>query len=126
VFDARSLPNPGREARFKQQTGRDAGVIEYLRAEESVSQFAENAFALVDASVAAYQRRGFKDLMVSFGCTGGQHRSVYLAEQLAKHLAGKGGVEVVLRHQELERIEHMGQEGEGTPHGQQGAETQAV
>jgi RNase adaptor protein for sRNA GlmZ degradation len=109
VFDGRSLPNPGREEQFKQLTGRDAAVIDYLRAEESVHQFAENAFALVDASVAAYQRRGFKDLMVSFGCTGGQHRSVYLAEQLAKHLAGKGGVEVVLLHQELERIEHLGQ-----------------
>jgi aminoglycoside/choline kinase family phosphotransferase len=126
VFDGRSLPNPGREARFKQLTGRDAAVIDYLRAEESVSEFAENAFALVDATVAAYQRRGFKDLMVSFGCTGGQHRSVYLAEQLAKHLAGKGGVEVVLRHQELERIEHLGQEDVGTPREQHGSETQAV
>jgi aminoglycoside/choline kinase family phosphotransferase len=126
VFDGRSLPNPGREERFKQLTGRDAAVIEYLRAEESVSQFAENAFALVDASVAAYQRRGFKDLMVSFGCTGGQHRSVYLAEQLAKHLAGKGGVEVVLRHQELERIEHLGQADDGTRHAQPGPETQTV
>jgi aminoglycoside/choline kinase family phosphotransferase len=105
VFDARSLPNPGREERFKQQTGRDAGVIEYLRAEESVAQFAENAFALVDASVAAYQRRGFKDLMVSFGCTGGQHRSVYLAELLGKHLSGKAGVEAVVRHLNLEQRE---------------------
>jgi len=113
VFDGRSLPNPGREERFKQLTGKDAAVIDYLRAEESVSQFAENAFALVDASVAAYQRRGFKDLMVSFGCTGGQHRSVYLAELLAKHLAAKGGVEVVLLHQELERIEGLGQSGGG-------------
>jgi RNase adaptor protein for sRNA GlmZ degradation len=91
-----------------------------------VSQFAENAFALVDASVAAYQRRGFKDLMVSFGCTGGQHRSVYLAEQLAKHLAGQGGVEVELRHQELERIEHLGQANEWTRHEQDGPESQAV
>ena len=121
VFDARSLPNPGREERFKQLTGRDAGVIEYLRAEESVAQFAENAFALVDASVAAYQRRGFKDLMVSFGCTGGQHRSVYLAELLAKHLAGKAGVEVVVRHLNLEQRELDRAEGE-----RQGAETQAV
>ena len=107
VFDGRSLPNPGREERFKQLTGKDAAVIDYLRAEESVGQFAENAFALVDASVAAYQRRGFKDLMVSFGCTGGQHRSVYLAELLAKHLAGKGGVAVVLRHQEPVSYTHL-------------------
>jgi RNase adaptor protein for sRNA GlmZ degradation len=56
----------------------------------------------VDASVGNYQRRGFKSLMVSFGCTGGRHRSVYLAEQLAKHLRGRSGVEVVVRHLELE------------------------
>ena len=128
VFDARSLPNPGREERFKQLTGRDAAVIDYLRAEESVQQFAENAFALVDASVAAYQRRGFKDLMVSFGCTGGQHRSVYLAEQLAKHLGGKGGVEVVVRHLNLERmeLERAKSVGDGLGLATQSVETQAV
>jgi RNase adaptor protein for sRNA GlmZ degradation len=60
--------------------------------------------SLVDASVSTYQRRGFKHLMVSFGCTGGQHRSVYLAEQLAKHLRGKDGVEVVVRHREQEQL----------------------
>jgi RNase adaptor protein for sRNA GlmZ degradation len=66
--------------------------------------------SLVDGSVNAYQRRGFKSLMVSFGCTGGQHRSVYLAEQLANHLRGNGGVEVVVRHMELEK---MGLEKQG-------------
>jgi RNase adaptor protein for sRNA GlmZ degradation len=58
--------------------------------------------SLVDASVENYQARGFKNLMVSFGCTGGQHRSVYLAEQLARRLRGRGGVDVVVRHRELE------------------------
>jgi RNase adaptor protein for sRNA GlmZ degradation len=59
--------------------------------------------ALVDASVSNYQRRGFKHLMVSFGCTGGQHRSVYLAEQVAKRLSGRSGVKVVLQHREQEK-----------------------
>ena len=102
VFDGRSLPNPGREERFKTLTGRDAPVIDYLNQQESVHQFLASVMSLVDASVSEYQRRGFKSLMVSFGCTGGQHRSVYLAEQLAKRLRGRNGVEVVVRHRELE------------------------
>jgi hypothetical protein len=104
VFDVRSLPNPGREERFKALTGKDAPVIEYLNQQESVHQYIANAAALVDASISNYQSRGFRNLTVSFGCTGGQHRSVYLAEQLAKHLRGTAGVEVVLRHTELEKM----------------------
>ena len=102
VFDCRSLPNPGREARFKPLTGKDAPVMEYLNQQESVHQFLASAMLLVDASLSNYQSRGFKHLMVSFGCTGGQHRSVYLAEQLAKHLRARNGAEVVVRHLELE------------------------
>jgi RNase adaptor protein for sRNA GlmZ degradation len=102
VFDARSVPNPGREERFKPLTGKDAPVIEYLNQHESVHQFLASVISLVDASVSEYQRRGFTSLTVSFGCTGGQHRSVYFAEQLAKHLRGRNGVEVVLRHLEQE------------------------
>jgi len=104
VFDGRSLPNPGREERFKLLTGRDAPVIDYLNQQESVHQFLASVMSLVDASVNSYQRRGFKHLMVSFGCTGGQHRSVYLAEQVAKRLRGRNGIEVVLQHRELERM----------------------
>jgi aminoglycoside/choline kinase family phosphotransferase len=102
VFDGRSLPNPGREERFKALTGRDAPVIEYLNQQESVHQFFASVLSLVDASITEYQRRHFKNLMVSFGCTGGQHRSVYLAEQLAKRLRNRPGVEVALHHRELE------------------------
>jgi len=102
VFDGRSLPNPGREDRFKVLTGKDAPVIDYLNQQESVHQFLASVMSLVDASVSEYQRRGFKSLTVSFGCTGGQHRSVYLAEQLAKRLRGRNGVDVVVRHRELE------------------------
>ena len=105
VFDGRSLPNPGREERFKTLTGRDAPVIDYLNQQESVHQFLASVMSLVDASVSNYRQRGFKNLMVSFGCTGGQHRSVYLAEQVAKRLRGRAGVEVVLSHRELERME---------------------
>ncbi len=103
VFDARGLPNPGREERFKSLTGKDAPVIEYLEQHPSVHQYLSHAEALVDGSVSNYQQRGFKNLMVSFGCTGGQHRSVYLAESLAKHLRSQG-IDVILRHRELEKM----------------------
>jgi hypothetical protein len=102
VFDARSVPNPGREERFKALTGKDAPVIEYLNQQESAHQFLGSVMSLVDASVKTYQNRGFTSLTVSFGCTGGQHRSVYFAEQLAKRLDGRSGVEVVVRHLEME------------------------
>jgi aminoglycoside/choline kinase family phosphotransferase len=102
VFDARSLPNPGREERFKRLTGGDAPVVEYLRDDANVRQFVANVSALVDSAVENYGRRGFRNLMVSFGCTGGQHRSVFLANELARHLRAKGvGVEV--RHLEQEK-----------------------
>jgi aminoglycoside/choline kinase family phosphotransferase len=104
VFDARSLPNPGREEQFRSLSGRDAPVIEYLDRQESVHQFLSHAISLIDASVANYRQRGFSSLMVSFGCTGGQHRSVYLAEQLAEHLRSVNGIEVVVRHIELENL----------------------
>jgi aminoglycoside/choline kinase family phosphotransferase len=104
VFDGRSLPNPGREERFKALTGKDTPVIEYLNQQESVHQFLASVMSLVDASVASYRERGFKNLMVSFGCTGGQHRSVYLAEQLAKHFRAGNGVEVAVRHLQLEKM----------------------
>ena len=104
VFDGRSLPNPGREERFESLSGRDAPVVEYLNQQESVHQFLASVMSLVDASVSNYQQRGFKNLMVSFGCTGGQHRSVYLAEQVAKRLRGRPGLEVVVTHRELERL----------------------
>jgi aminoglycoside/choline kinase family phosphotransferase len=100
VFDARALPNPGREERFKRLSGQDAAVVEYLEKVPRVEQFLDAAMALVEPSVEEYRRRGFHNLMVSFGCTGGQHRSVYLAEAMAKRLREQCGVQVVLRHRE--------------------------
>jgi aminoglycoside/choline kinase family phosphotransferase len=104
VFDGRSLPNPGREERFKPLTGKDAPVMEYLNQQESVHQYLASVMSLTDASISSYQQRGFKNLMVSFGCTGGQHRSVYLAEQFAKRLQGKSGITVEVRHLGLEQL----------------------
>jgi len=104
VFDARSLPNPGREAEFRQLTGRDAPVIAYLDRQPSVHEFFHAACALVDSSVVNYRQRNFSNLMVCFGCTGGQHRSVYLAERMAGHLRKETGITVELRHVQLERL----------------------
>lgn len=104
VFDTRGIPNPGREERFKALIGKDRPVVEYLEQQESARKFLANVTSLVDASLANYQQRGFRNLMVSFGCTGGQHRSVYMAEQLAQHLRNKNGVEVAVRHLELEKL----------------------
>jgi len=104
VFDCRSVPNPGREERFKNLTGKDAPVIQYLVQQEASHQFLANVLSLVETSVTVYQNRGFKNLMVSFGCTGGRHRSVYFAEQLAKHFRGRTGLDVVVLHLGLESL----------------------
>jgi len=105
VFDARSLPNPGRDERFKSATGKDANVIEYLETQEAVRQFVGHAIALVDGAVDNYVHRGFKSLSLWFGCTGGRHRSVYLAEQLARHLRAREGLDVIVKHRELEKLD---------------------
>jgi aminoglycoside/choline kinase family phosphotransferase len=102
IFDARSIPNPGREEQFKKLTGKDQPVIDYLNQQESMHQFYASAKSLVDLSVKNYLARNFQNLMVAFGCTGGQHRSVFLAEQMARHLRTIPGVEVTLEHREQE------------------------
>jgi aminoglycoside/choline kinase family phosphotransferase len=104
VFDCRYLPNPGREAAYQQKTGRDAEVIAYLKNIPAVEEFLKHCFALVDAAVETFISRNFTSLTVCFGCTGGQHRSVYSAECLAKHLKEKYDINVELRHRELEKI----------------------
>jgi hypothetical protein len=103
VFDCRALPNPGRHPEFAFATGRDARVAEYLEAAPEVDAFWSSVRALVDAQVDVYRAREFTDLTVSFGCTGGQHRSVYFAERLARHLrASYPAVGVRLVHREME------------------------
>jgi aminoglycoside/choline kinase family phosphotransferase len=102
VFDCRALPNPGRYPEYQDVTGKDAVVVKFFEKEPEVARFLETIYQLVDQSVKNYQFRTFTNLMVSFGCTGGQHRSVYCAEQLAKHLRETFDVTVTLRHIEQE------------------------
>ena len=87
IFDCRALPNPGRYAEYKAITGRDRPVIEFLQKEPAVDQFLGHAKALVAQSIEKYLERRFTSLQVAFGCTGGQHRSVYCAEQLARWIS---------------------------------------
>lgn len=98
IFDCRALPNPGRLDEFKPRTGRDTAVKEWLEEYPEVDTFFNNAAAMVQASVKRYLERGFNNLSVSFGCTGGQHRSVYMAERLAKLLSAIEGVNIELTH----------------------------
>ncbi len=103
AFDCRAIENPGRYDEYKKLTGRDKPVIDFLKQQETMTDFLQNTFALVDASVENYIERGFEHLSVNFGCTGGQHRSVYSADALAKHLTDKYGVKVSLEHIEQEK-----------------------
>lgn len=100
VFDCRAIHNPGRYDEYKQLTGMDKPVITFLDKEEAMQDFLTHVYNIVDYSVEKYLSRGFKNLMVSFGCTGGQHRSVYSAEHLANHLREKYGVRILLEHRE--------------------------
>ena len=100
VFDCRSTHNPGRYAPYKHLTGLDRPVIEFLEDDGEILTFLQSVYRLADAHVERYLQRGFTDLMFSFGCTGGQHRSVYSAQHLAEHLNQKYGIEVRLEHRE--------------------------
>lgn len=100
VFDCRVLPNPGREERYRTMTGRDEEVAAWLEGREEVARFWEHVVGLVEEGRNAHGARGFTDLTVAFGCTGGQHRSVYFAERLHRRLVGRGA-RCDLRHREL-------------------------
>jgi len=106
VFDCRAVNNPGKYERYQHSTGLDESVIQFLENDGEIIPFLEHAFALVDASVKRYNDRGFANLMVSFGCTGGQHRSVYSAQKLAEHIHTVFGIEVQLIHRE-QNIEEL-------------------
>ncbi len=102
VFDCRALHNPGRYDEYKALTGKDLKVIEFLDKEDDVAIFKKHVLAMVEQSVEKYIERDFDHLTVDFGCTGGQHRSVYLAEFLSRHLKNKYNIKVILRHREQE------------------------
>jgi aminoglycoside/choline kinase family phosphotransferase len=102
VFDCRGILNPGRIAEFKSQTGRDKPVRDFLEQQTRMPEFLNGVYTLVDVSVEDYIARGFDSLCVSFGCTGGQHRSVYAADALARHLRNKYHVKIDLHHIEQE------------------------
>lgn len=100
VFDCRGMHNPGRYEAYKQLTGLDKPVIDFLEKEGEIQGFLQSAYKLADAHIQDFLKRGFSHVMFSFGCTGGQHRSVYCAQHLAAYVADKYGVKVKLNHRE--------------------------
>ena len=107
VFDCRSTHNPGKYDAFKQLTGLDTPVIRFLEEDGEITDFLTHVYSLVDFHVERFLQRGFTHLQVSFGCTGGQHRSVYSAQHLAEHLSGKYPVRVHLIHRERGKEEWL-------------------
>lgn len=100
VFDCRAINNPGKYERYKPFTGLDANVIRFLEEDGEIIEYLDHCYALTDSSVKRYIERGFTNLMIAFGCTGGQHRSVYCAQHMAEHIAQKFNVRVELVHRE--------------------------
>ena len=100
VFDVRCLPNPYYDPELRPLTGLDAPVSDWLRGHDEVGRFVTQTLLLLEPVLAAYQKRNFTRLSVAFGCTGGRHRSVYCAEELARQLRARGGVVVEVRHRE--------------------------
>jgi RNase adaptor protein for sRNA GlmZ degradation len=98
VFDCRGILNPGRFEEYKQLTGRDKEVKDFLEQNTKMPAFLNSIYNIVDISVEDYMKRGFENLQISFGCTGGQHRSVYAADALTRHLRNKYGVKIELKH----------------------------
>ncbi len=102
VFDCRAINNPGKYEHYRQFTGTDQEVIKFLEDDGGIVKFLDNVYSIVDNHVRCFIERKFTHLQVCFGCTGGQHRSVYCAEHLAEHLAGKFDIKVTVTHRELD------------------------
>ncbi len=104
IFDCRFIYNPGRKEEFKYLCGNDKEVILFLESQEEMKKFIGNVFDIIDPAIENYIERNFTHLMISFGCTGGQHRSVYAAEKSKEHILGKyPGVIVELHHVQIEK-----------------------
>jgi len=100
VFDCRSVRNPGKYDQYKSLTGKDEEVIKFFEEDSDMEVFLKPVFSIVEGTVEKYIARKFTHLSVSFGCTGGQHRSVYSAERMASYLRNKYPVRVVINHRE--------------------------
>lgn len=98
VFDCRGLNNPGRHLEFKLLNGRNNEVKKFLEEQSNVDDFMNHIYPIVDSTINTYLERGFKDLMINFGCTGGQHRSVYCADKMFEHIKTKYNINVFLSH----------------------------
>lgn len=98
VFDCRGVLNPGRFEEYKKLTGRDKPVIEFLESKTKIHEFLDAAKAIVSISIDDYLARGFEHLMISFGCTGGQHRSVYSTDAMAKFIKEKYDIDATVHH----------------------------
>ncbi|MDR0618410.1 MAG: phosphotransferase [Bacteroidales bacterium] len=98
IFDCRYLPNPGRQQQYKQLTGKDTYVIDFLAAIPEVTEFIQRAAAIVLPAIEAYRQRGFTHLQVNFGCTGGRHRSVYCAEIFADKIKQSTNTKIIINH----------------------------
>jgi len=108
VFDCRGILNPGRIDAYKPLTGRDKTVKDFLEQQTKMPEFLNSVFDIVDVTVEEYLKRNFENLIISFGCTGGQHRSVYAADELARHLRNKYKVKIILHHREQNITEYKG------------------
>ncbi len=108
VFDCRCIPNPGREERYKRLTGQDEPVKEYLSQRQEATDFYNHVYAICSQAIESYRSRGFNSLSIAFGCTGGQHRSIYFAERLTHDLGEVHGVFIQLHHSNLENLRNSG------------------
>ncbi|MBV6477357.1 MAG: RNase adapter protein RapZ [Ignavibacteria bacterium] len=104
VFDCRYIENPGKLDELKTLTGKDEKVIKFIEDIPAMRNFIKNVIEIIDPAIENYIKRNFTDLMISFGCTGGQHRSVYSSEKIKEHINKKHpGVVVELKHLQLEK-----------------------